>query len=106
MNERLKQFIQQHWQPKPIDPPKPDPQVEHLTGPQRSAEVMRYSILSLEFWLSPLGRLREWARPLRYSTISSKRNSGFSNTGQRCRSRSFRRCPAGDPSIDYSNDRN
>jgi hypothetical protein len=62
MNERLKQFIQQHWQPKPIDPPKPDPQVEHLTGPQRSAEVMRYSILSLEFWLSPLGRLREWAR--------------------------------------------
>lgn len=23
---------------------------------------MRYSILSLEFWLSPLGRLREWVR--------------------------------------------
>jgi len=62
MNERLKQFIHQHWQPKPINPPKPDPEVEHLTGPQRSAEVMRYSILSLEFWLSPLGRLREWTR--------------------------------------------
>jgi hypothetical protein len=24
--------------------------------------VCRYSILSLEFWLSPLGRLREWVR--------------------------------------------
>ncbi len=33
-----------------------------MSGPQRSAEVMRYSILSLEFWLSPLGRLREWVR--------------------------------------------
>lgn len=60
--ECLKQFVLKHWHPKPIDPPKPDPDIENLTGPQRSAEVMRYSILSIEFWLSPLGRLREWVR--------------------------------------------
>jgi hypothetical protein len=51
-----------HWQPKPIQPPKVDPALEKLTGAQRSAEVIRFGILSLEFWLSPLGRLREWVR--------------------------------------------
>ena len=60
--ECLKQFIRKHWTPKPIDPPKPDPTLDDMSGPQRSAEVMRYSILSLEFLLSPLGRLREWVR--------------------------------------------
>jgi len=60
--EGVKQFIRKHWQPQPIDPPKPDPEIENLSGPQRSAEVLKYSILSLEFWLSPLGRLREWVR--------------------------------------------
>ena len=60
--ECVKQFIQRHWQPKPIDPPQPDADLEDLNGVQRSAEVIRYSILSLEFWLSPLGRLREWIR--------------------------------------------
>jgi hypothetical protein len=62
MNERLKQLIQQHWHPKPIDPPAPDADVKDLTGPQRSAEVFRYSILSVEWWLSPNGKLREWLR--------------------------------------------
>jgi hypothetical protein len=60
--ECLKQLIRRHWKPKPIDPPQPDSEIENLTGPQRSAEVIKYSILSLEFWLSPLGRLREWVR--------------------------------------------
>jgi hypothetical protein len=60
--ERAKEFIRRHWTPTPIDPPKPDPKVDALTGAQRSAEVVRYSILSLEFWLSPMGKLREWVR--------------------------------------------
>jgi hypothetical protein len=60
--ECLKQLVRKHWQPTPIDPPKPDTDLENLSGPQRSAEVIRYSILSLEFWLSPLGRIREWVR--------------------------------------------
>ena len=52
----------EHWQPKPIQPPKVDPELKNLSGVQRSAEVIRFGVLSLEFWLSPLGRLREWVR--------------------------------------------
>jgi hypothetical protein len=52
----------EHWQPKPIQPPKVDPELGKLTGVQRSAEVIRFGVLSLEWWLSPLGRLREWVR--------------------------------------------
>jgi hypothetical protein len=59
---RSNRLLQQHWNPKPIAPPKPDPDIETMNGPQRSAEVIRYSILSVEYWLSPLGRLREWVR--------------------------------------------
>jgi fatty acid desaturase len=61
-SSRLRQLKEKHWQPKPVQPPRVDPELEKLTGPQRSAEVIRYSILSIEFWLSPLGRLREWVR--------------------------------------------
>jgi hypothetical protein len=50
------------WQPKPIDPPKVDPDLHHLDGLTRSAESFRYSILSIEWWVSPNGRLREWVK--------------------------------------------
>ena len=60
--EQVRSFLRKHWQPKPIEPPTVDPDLEELTAVQRSAEVIRYSILSLELWLSPLGRLREWVR--------------------------------------------
>ncbi|MGC3990615.1 MAG: hypothetical protein QM796_13230 [Chthoniobacteraceae bacterium] len=36
--------------------------MEHLDGLSRSAESIRYSILSLEFWISPNGQVREWLR--------------------------------------------
>jgi hypothetical protein len=39
-----------------------DPDLPNLGGVQRSAEVFRYSILSIEWWLSPQGTLREWLR--------------------------------------------
>ena len=51
-----------HWRPEPIPPPSVDPHLEILSGVERSAEVMRYSVLSMEFWLSPKGFLREWLR--------------------------------------------
>ena len=60
--ECVRGFLRKHWQPKPIEPPTVDPDLEDLSGVQRSAEVIRWSVLSLEFWLSPLGRLREWVR--------------------------------------------
>jgi fatty acid desaturase len=62
MQTNPERSIQQYWEPKPIDPPKPDPEIKKMSGPQRSAEVIRYSLLSFEYWLSPLGRLREWIR--------------------------------------------
>ena len=57
---RFQRFIHRHWQPKPIEKPKADPDTPNLTGVQRSAETIRYSLLSLEWWLSPNGTLREW----------------------------------------------
>ena len=51
-----------HWRPEPIPPPSVDPDLRKFSGVERSAEVMRYSVLSLEFWLSPKGFLREWLR--------------------------------------------
>ena len=50
------------WNPQPIHPPKVDPELEHLDPIQRSAESIRYSILSLEFWISKNGQVREWLR--------------------------------------------
>jgi hypothetical protein len=58
----MQRFIKRQWQPAPITPPTVDPDLEHLNGVQRSAEVLRYSILSIEWWISPNGRLREWLR--------------------------------------------
>lgn len=59
---RCRRFILQHWRPEPIEPPKVDPELPHLSGAERSAEVLRYSVLSAEHWLSPKGWLREWLR--------------------------------------------
>jgi hypothetical protein len=50
------------WKPKPVDPAKIDPDLQHMDGLTRSAESLRYSILSIEWWVSPTGRLREWLR--------------------------------------------
>lgn len=46
----------------PINPPSVDPELGQLDGLQRSAEAIRYSILSIEFWISPTGQAREWLR--------------------------------------------
>src|SRR4051812_4747022 len=54
--------IKEHWHPEPIQPPEVDPDLPRLTGLQRATESLRYSILSVEWWLSPNGKLREWLR--------------------------------------------
>ena len=50
------------WQPK--SPPKLtiDPDLVKLPWQVRSAEVIRYFLLSVEHWISPSGWLREWIR--------------------------------------------
>jgi hypothetical protein len=50
------------WKPKPIEPPKAYRSLVKLPPIQRAAEVLRYSILKAEHWLSPQGRLRAWFR--------------------------------------------
>ena len=59
---KLLQKFRESWQPKPVEKPHVDPDLPHLDGLTRSAESFRYSILSIEWWISPNGRLREWLR--------------------------------------------
>lgn len=50
------------WHPTPLDPPTVDREIGGLDPLTRSAESIRYSILSVEFWISPRGQVREWLR--------------------------------------------
>lgn len=60
--KKLRQKVLRHWQPKPLEPPKVDPELPQLTAVERSAEVFRFTALSTEHWLSPQGYLREWLK--------------------------------------------
>jgi hypothetical protein len=51
-----------YWHPQPLTPPKVHRDLPRLSAPQRIGEVVRYSCLRLEYWISPSGGLREWAR--------------------------------------------
>lgn len=50
------------WKPRGIEKPQVTRQITHLHPIERSAEVLRYSILRAEWWISPTGRLRQWLR--------------------------------------------
>src|SRR3954447_1404674 len=62
MNDNLIHRLKQQWNPQPIPQPHVDPELSKLNGLQRAAESFRYTILSIEWWLSPNGKLREWLR--------------------------------------------
>jgi hypothetical protein len=59
---RARGLVLRHWEPKKLDAPLIDPELIHLTLVERSSEVFRHVLLSLEYWLSPGGALREWIR--------------------------------------------
>ena len=59
---RAKGLMLRHWNPEKLAPPGIDPELVHLTPIERSSEVLRHAVLSLEYWLSPDGGLREWLR--------------------------------------------
>lgn len=59
---RAKGLVLRHWEPQKLEPPAIDPELVHLTPIERSSEVIRHALLSLEYWLSPSGALREWMR--------------------------------------------
>lgn len=68
LRKRLSSCISLHWNPEPIEPPQVDGEVAELPPIERSAEVIRWSVLKTEHWLSPQGRLREW---LRFNLVAS-----------------------------------
>lgn len=59
---KLLQKLQSYWKPNPLDPPTVDPELPHRDAVTRSAESICYGILSLEFWISPHGQVREWLK--------------------------------------------
>jgi len=50
------------WHPQKLQKPAVDPMFPNMDAIQRSAESIRYSVLSWEFWVSPNGQVREWVR--------------------------------------------
>ena len=60
--KRLKKTFTRHWQPKPLSAPAVDHELPSLSGVERSAEVLRFMMHKLEYWLSPLGHLREFIK--------------------------------------------
>ena len=62
LRNKLKTIFRPPWNPTPIDTPTVDPDLIHLDPLTRSAESIRHSVLSLEFWISPNGQVREWLR--------------------------------------------
>lgn len=50
------------WNPVPIPMPTVDPEFRDLPWLERSVEVIRFTLLSVEHWLSQRGVLREWIR--------------------------------------------
>ncbi len=47
---------------RPVSTPRIDPNLEHLPFHLRSCETLRYTLHSLEYTLSPTGRLRQWCK--------------------------------------------
>lgn len=60
--KQLKKMLTRHWQPKPLPEPVVDSELPHLNGIERAAEVIRFILTTLEHWLSPSGRLREFVK--------------------------------------------
>jgi hypothetical protein len=55
-------FFKKHWRPHPLEPPSVDPELPKLSAVERCAEVIRYTVQTLEHWLASSGWLREWVR--------------------------------------------
>ncbi len=56
------QPIKNLWQPKKLEEPRMNLDIQPTNRWQRSLESVRYSMLRLEYWASPNGQIREWMR--------------------------------------------
>lgn len=51
-----------HWRPTPLERPAVDPNFDQMHSLTRSAESIKYNIMVFEYWISPMGGLRECFR--------------------------------------------
>jgi hypothetical protein len=58
----IRRQFHRYWHPVPLEPPQVHLNFSRWPALQRGGEVLRYSLLRLEYWVSPGGGLREWAR--------------------------------------------
>ena len=58
----LREFAGPCLQPVKIAAPTVDPRLRQMHPLARGGEVIRYTVLRTEYWLSPRGTLREWLR--------------------------------------------
>ena len=58
----MRPCMHRQWKAQPLPPPVVDTLLERRNAIERSVEVLRYSIFSLEFWIFPGGQFREWLR--------------------------------------------
>ena len=59
---RLRRIVNQSVVPIQLDRPALHPRFSKFGPIRRSADLLRYSVLKAEYWLSPAGALREWIR--------------------------------------------
>ena len=59
---RLSSLVSRFWNPVPIPRPEIDVELASMSWPERTAEVICFTLLSIEHWLSQGGLLREWIR--------------------------------------------
>lgn len=55
-------MVRRHFQPEPLPAPLVDVDLPVLSPIERAAEVIRYVLTRLEYWLSPKGALREYIK--------------------------------------------
>ncbi len=59
---RIGRAVMLAWRPIPVKPPELDSHLESLSGVERVAEVLRFTVLSVEAAISPRGSLRAWLK--------------------------------------------
>jgi hypothetical protein len=50
------------WSPQRVAPPQIDPHLDDMNILQRTAEILRYRLMALEYTLSPCGALRAFLK--------------------------------------------
>ena len=60
--QRVTRLARYVWGPTPVCKPVISSDLEQLSWPERSVAVVSYALLSLEYWLSRGGLIREWVR--------------------------------------------